>query len=378
MSHHHKFVSDRDAKLGVKKGIARIAGVSESDILVHIKLITAQSHSGCHVDVAFAVEDQVSGHAEADELLKRIQSWEPRALARAIQSEVEALQPTSERAKYGTFAVASLELPRDATLLDASGEEIMEEMRVETRTVADPFGSVPTETSTPAPTTTKEATTTPAPTTTTGTTTPAPTSTTPAPTSATTTKKLTATKTFTVTKTFTATETTTATETSTTVPATTITSTVTGHDCEAGFATWDKSWPPEKKKWCCKSTGRGCQTDLYDCYGPEVEAQMHQDWIHGWPEEHTKWCCSEKGIACSMSDSLLQAKFTRSVWPLASVAASLPTGLALMGVSGAGALFVLARRRLQQVGYEHLGQDRRQLSLDQALMPGSWTDTEEA
>lgn len=65
-------------------------------------------------------------------------------------------------------------------------------------------------------------------------------------------------------------------------------------DCDDAFENWEKSWEPEKKRWCCANRGRGCH--LFDCN------DGLESWQAEWSHDKKVSCCFETGHGCDGSN----------------------------------------------------------------------------
>jgi len=61
------------------------------------------------------------------------------------------------------------------------------------------------------------------------------------------------------------------------------------YDCTADSASWETSWSPAMKAWCCQNGGGGC--DPWDC-GAGLST------TDSWPSAKRAWCCENKGQGC--------------------------------------------------------------------------------
>jgi len=76
----------------------------------------------------------------------------------------------------------------------------------------------------------------------------------------------------------------------TTVPATT--TSAPRYDCDANAADWERSWTPNKRKFCCASTGRSC-SGTFDC------GEGYSKWPVMWSEAKQQWCCQYQSRGCT-------------------------------------------------------------------------------
>jgi len=65
-------------------------------------------------------------------------------------------------------------------------------------------------------------------------------------------------------------------------------------DCQAGLVDWETGWAQPKKDWCCEHGGNGCPsttTDAYDCSGDST----------GWSFGRRYWCCWHRDAGCNQA-----------------------------------------------------------------------------
>lgn len=69
-------------------------------------------------------------------------------------------------------------------------------------------------------------------------------------------------------------------------------------DCRNGIESWQQSWSPTKKNWCCAHKGAGCppgglnQDAKFNC------AEGFSSWQWGWSDDKKKYCCAVEGKGC--------------------------------------------------------------------------------
>jgi hypothetical protein len=67
------------------------------------------------------------------------------------------------------------------------------------------------------------------------------------------------------------------------------------HRCEIDYDHWEVAWMLEKKIWCCRQTGRGC--DPYDC------KEEFSNWQVAWTPKKQVWCCQHHRLGCPDTSS---------------------------------------------------------------------------
>lgn len=71
------------------------------------------------------------------------------------------------------------------------------------------------------------------------------------------------------------------------------------YDCQADVETWERSWEPSKKDYCCNTYYNGCpKTPVYSC-GADVLS-----WRTKWSDDKKEWCCSQYNIGCEDYENL--------------------------------------------------------------------------
>jgi len=117
------------------------------------------------------------------------------------------------------------------------------------------------------------------------------------------------------------------------------------YDCQTDYYSWFSSWSQAKQEWCCERTGRGCVQDEYECFGPRIDEELHQDWVHSWPEPHRQWCCTWKRVGCEQGAAVrVQAKFAGSRGVASASDGPLPFVLTVAGAVAVVLTVVAAQR----------------------------------
>mmetsp|Transcript_15075 Transcript_15075/g.40651 ORF Transcript_15075/g.40651 Transcript_15075/m.40651 type:complete len:286 (-) Transcript_15075:54-911(-) len=78
------------------------------------------------------------------------------------------------------------------------------------------------------------------------------------------------------------------------------------YDCQVGFETWEQSWSPDKKQWCCELIGLGCLQDVVQASLPTIPLKRYpfdcsldfENWTTVWSTAKQDWCCKHRGRAC--------------------------------------------------------------------------------
>jgi len=74
-------------------------------------------------------------------------------------------------------------------------------------------------------------------------------------------------------------------------------------NCANDFASWDASWSPQKKTWCCDVHGKGCGGSVaaalawYDCN------VGFENFVTGWSSNKAHWCCAHGKRECCNYDT---------------------------------------------------------------------------
>lgn len=64
-------------------------------------------------------------------------------------------------------------------------------------------------------------------------------------------------------------------------------------DCVIGYSSWEDGWIKEKKEYCCRAFGRGCEKSMTHAKDPGFDCKAGLDHLDsGWSDEKRVWCCA--------------------------------------------------------------------------------------